>query len=226
MSAESGVPTFRATDGLWQKFRSEELANMDAFMKNPKMVWEWYQWRRELIASVEPNPGHFALAEWEEVLRAKNATFDLITQNVDNLHRLAGSDAITELHGNIMRSFCMDCSEDVDEDALEDAMADDKLPHCKCGGMLRPGVVWFGEMLPEAAIEHAFHAAGNCDFFLCVGSSNVVYPAASLPQVAQDSGAYCVEINPEVTDLTGLFDESLREKAGVALPNLISSSGT
>ncbi len=217
ISAESGVPTFRGVDGLWKKFKPEELANFDAFIRNPQLVWEWYNYRRQLIERVTPNRGHGALAAMEDMVQ----TFTLVTQNVDNLHRLAGSRNILELHGNIMRSYCIQCGTRIDKPEFS---GEGSVPHCgKCGGLVRPDVVWFGEMLPEGVFEKAEKAASQCDAFLCVGTSAVVYPAASLPQAAKRAGAYTVEINIEATDQSGLFDEVLLGKAGDMLPCIAES---
>ncbi len=214
ISAESGVPTFRGEDGLWNKFPPEELANFDAFQKNPQLVWEWYNYRRKLIQEVKPNPGHYALAEMEQMF----PIFTLITQNVDNLHRVAGSEIILELHGNIMRNRCVDCNKIYHEISIE---FESRLPVCRCGGMLRPDVVWFGEMLPQDALLCAFQAAQECNVFFSIGTSAVVQPAASLPIEAHERGAYLVEINPEPTGLSRYVDESIIGKSGEVLPLIV-----
>jgi len=215
ISAESGVPTFRGRQGLWKKFRPEQLATMEAFLASPEVVWEWYNWRRELISDVQPNPGHHALKEMEEFFQE----FTLITQNVDNLHRLAGSSRILELHGNIYRNKCADCGFVLDDDMDIDP-AD--IPTCdKCGGRVRPDVVWFGEMLPGDVIEQAFFEAERADVFLSVGTSALVQPAASLPLVAKRGGATLIEINPERTPLSDLADFSFQAKSGELLPDLV-----
>lgn len=211
VSAESGVPTFRGEEGLWKKFRPEELANFDAFMRNPELVWEWYAFRKNIIANIEPNPGHHALAK----LESRVPEFALITQNVDGLHRRAGSKNVLELHGNLMRNRCLNCETVIDSDELE---FEGTVPHCQCGGMLRPDVVWFGEMLPQHVLQEAFGAAERCDIFFSIGTSAVVHPAASLPIVAKQHGAYLIEINPEATPLTAIADESLRGASGEILP--------
>ncbi len=214
ISAESGVPTFRGTDGLWKKFRPEELANFDAFIRNPQLVWEWYNYRRQLIERVAPNQGHIALATIEHLVE----DFTLVTQNVDNLHRRAGSKHILELHGNIMQSYCIDCGT---KDAPPDFSSGDKIPHCKsCGGLVRPDVVWFGETLPQDVFEEAERAAQRCGLFMCVGTSAIVYPAASLPMTAKQAGAYTVEVNVERTEQSRMFDEMLLGKAGDILPSI------
>ncbi len=216
ISAESNVPTFRGKEGLWGKFKPEELATMNAFMANPKIVWEWYKWRRELIGKVEPNPGHYALVEAESIL----SDFTLITQNVDGLHRQAGSTAPLELHGNICANKCLKCNAPAPDDIEIDP---DAIPVCsKCGGQLRPDVVWFGEMLNEEIIEAACAAAESCDLFFSIGTSALVHPAASLPMIAKRSGATLVEINPERTPLTDLADFYFPEPSGECLPRLLA----
>ncbi len=219
ISAESGVPTFRGEGGLWQKFRPEELANVDAFMANPDLVWSWYQHRRQVVDDVEPNPGHYAIAKLEEAL----SDFSLITQNVDGLHARAGSRRIYELHGNIQRNKCMKCGKMFE--TLPDETSD-KAPQCdSCSGKIRPDVVWFGEMLPEDVIDAAFRAAERSSLFLSVGTSAIVQPAASLPIVAKNAGAYLIEINTEPTVLTSYADLFLRGKSGEILPRLIDEAG-
>ena len=216
ISAESGVPTFRSPDGLWSKFKPEELANFDAFMRNPSLVWEWYQHRRMVMHAVQPNAGHRALAELESMVKR----FTLVTQNVDNLHTRAGSQKVLELHGNLERSYCVQCGHFAAETEGKELSG---IPQCtRCGGMLRPDVVWFGEQLPQETFVEAEEAAGGCDLFLSVGTSAVVYPAASLPLIARDHGAYVVEINPEVTELSSVADERIAAPAGVALPELVA----
>ena len=216
VSAESGVPTFRGEHGLWKKHRPEELANFDAFMRNPELVWEWYDYRRKLISEVQPNQGHAALTRMEEVI----PDFTLITQNVDGLHRKVGSENVIELHGNIMWSRCVDCGRKTDKAEM---IVDDELLHCPCGGMMRPDVVWYGEALPEAAIHSAFRCAETCDMFFSIGTSAVVHPAASLPIVAKQSGAFVVEINAEPTVLSSRIDESIIGLSGEVLPELIKT---
>ena len=217
ISAESGVPTFRGPEGIWSKFKPEELASMDAFMRNPALVWEWYAHRRTVIAAVQPNPGHVALARMERLF----PRFTLITQNIDNLHRRAGSTKVYELHGNIERSYCMKCGEPSPKVALPGR---GQVPRCTaCGGVIRPDVVWFGEMLPEEEWEASTSAADDADVFLSIGTSAVVYPAASLPLMAKQRGAYLVEVNTEPTPLTGSADEFLRGPSGTILPLLYAS---
>lgn len=214
ISAESGVPTFRGQEGLWKKFNPEELATFDAFIRNPELVWEWYNYRRKLIQEVKPNPGHYALVELENLI----PNFTLITQNVDNLHRRAGSRNVIEIHGNIEKNYCIKCGKRYDDVNLALEM---KIPKCECGGLIRPDVVWFGEMLPVEAWEKAEESASNCEVFFSIGTSGVVYPAASLPQIAKRSGAYTVEINVERTELSWFMDEVIIGKSGEVLPELV-----
>ena len=213
VSSESGVPTFRGEQGLWKKYRPEELANFSAFIENPKLVWEWYNYRKNLIKQVEPNQGHYSLVEMENHF----SDFFLITQNVDNLHHLAGSKTIYELHGNIMRNRCVDCNKQSDEFLFDE----NNLPRCSCGGLIRPDVVWFGESLPSDVIAKSFEAAEKSDVFFSIGTSAVVQPAASLPLEAKRAGAYVVEINFEPTVITNYVDESIIGKSGEILPELI-----
>jgi len=210
ISAESGVPTFRGNDGLWNKFNPMELASIDAFMENPKLVWEWYLFRRDVINKVKPNRGHEILVEMEKYL----PEFTLITQNVDNLHREAGSENVIELHGNIKRNKCLNCGAPMDDMDIDP----ENVPTCDCGGQIRPDVVWFGEMLPEGAIETSQQKTVESDLFFSIGTSAEVYPAAQLPVIAQRSGAYLVEINLTPTPLTQLADEAFSGKSGEILP--------
>lgn len=215
VSAESGVPTFRDPGGIWEKFRPEQLANFEAFMSDPDFVWSWYQHRREIMRDVKPNPGHFALAEMEKIF----PEFNLITQNIDNLHFRAGSKNVTELHGNIERNFCIKCRTFIDEVDVNEK----KVLKCSvCGGLIRPDVVWFGEMLPRKALEFAEDRAANSDVFLSIGTSAEVYPAAMLPVIAKRTGAYAAEINPRPTAITSQMDELLAGKSGHILAELVS----
>ncbi len=217
ISAESGVPTFRDPDGLWQRFQPEELANVEAFLDNPVLVQGWYAHRRQIVEEVRPNAGHEALAALERWVVGRGGEFLLATQNVDGLHERAGSERLVELHGSLRRSHCLDCH------AEADATGADAGPlTCEaCGGLVRPDVVWFGEMLPEEAIARATQAAALADVYLSVGTSAVVYPAAGLPQIARQSGAYVAEVNPEPSDIAGLLDEQVRGTAGEVLPELV-----
>ena len=221
ISAESGVPTFRDPDGIWQRFRPEELANVEAFLDNPELVQGWYAHRRQIVESVEPNPGHAALAALERWVTARGGEFLLATQNVDGLHARAGSESLVELHGSLLRSHCLACSTSADESAS----ADGPLTCQACGGLVRPDVVWFGEMLPDEAIGRATEAAAMADVYLTVGTSAVVYPAAGLPQIAKQSGAYVAEINPEPSEIAARLSESVRGAAGAVLPELVRALG-
>nr|BCX01912.1 MAG: NAD-dependent protein deacylase [Bacteroidota bacterium] len=215
VSAESGVPTFRSPEGLWSRFRPEELARVEAFLRNPDLVWAWYAHRRQIIRQVQPNAAHRILAALED----RYPDFTLITQNVDNLHRRAGSRNLIELHGNLERNYCIACARPWQEEDDEPQA----VPRCPdCGGLVRPDVVWFGEPLPQEAWSRAEAAARRAEVFLVVGTSAVVYPAAWLPEIALESGAYVVEINPEETPLSGRVHDAIRERATVALEALWS----
>jgi NAD-dependent deacetylase len=217
VSAESGVPTFRGEDGIWKKMKPEELATFDAFQRNPELVWEWYQHRRDIIDKIQPNPGHFAVVE----MAALFDDFCLITQNVDGLHRQAGSPDVVELHGNIRRNRCIDCGTmNYDIEFAEFP------PKCTCGGRLRPDVVWFGELLPHKALERAQMVSQSCDLFFTVGTSGVVQPAASLPLIARKHGAYVVEINLEPTELSFIADQCYHGKSGEILPEIVNQIKT
>jgi NAD-dependent deacetylase len=213
VSAESGVPTFRGAGGIWNKMNPEELASVDGFMKNPQLVWEWYQYRRSLMSDVTPNPGHHALARLEQMV----AEFTLITQNIDGLHARAGSNHILELHGNISRNKCLRC----ERPYLTEVNLETGLPKCTCGGMIRPDVVWFGEMLPQETLERAFKATEEAEVFFSVGTSAVVQPAASLPFMARRSGALVVEVNVAPTGLTPVAHLFLQGKSGEVLPRIV-----
>ncbi len=218
ISAESGVPTFReAQTGLWAQYKPEELATVAAFERDPARVWQWYAWRRELIARAQPNAGHLALA----AIEAHAPRFSLITQNIDELHHRAGCQETIELHGSIGRCRCLSC----DEVTREWVDGDEAPPRCPtCGGMLRPDVVWFGEALPFDALARAVAAAHDADLFFSVGTSSVVYPAAALPLEAIEYGATAVEINPEETPATVMMDYVLKGPAGQILPRLVAAA--
>ncbi len=217
ISAESGVPTFRdAQTGLWARYRAEDLATPEAFRRDPTLVWRWYRWRRELVAWAQPNAGHRALV----TLEARCPDFTLTTQNVDGLHRRAGSTRVAELHGNLWRARCAREDRVVD---LRDDGGEASLPRCPhCGALLRPDVVWFGEMLPAQALATATEAARASEVFLSIGTSARVHPAAELPLVARSAGALVVEINPEATAISALADAVLRASAAVAVPALVA----
>jgi len=212
ISAESGLATFRdAQTGLWSKFRPEELATAEAFRRNPKLVWDWYRWRREQALKAKPNPGHLALIEIEK----RAPEFLLVTQNVDGLHARAGSKRIVELHGNLHRFRCFENNCASDNFDVENG-------RCRsCGGNLRPDIVWFGEMLPADGLESAVAAAEKCDVFFSIGTSSVVYPAADLWRRAKEGDAIVIEINKDPTPLTPLADHSFLGKAGEILPALV-----
>jgi NAD-dependent deacetylase len=219
VSAESGVPTFRdAQSGLWSEFKPEELATPEAFLRNPKLVWDWYAWRREKVKAVQPNAGHYVLAELERRI----PDFTLVTQNVDGLHQRAGNRNVIELHGNITRVKCFD-EGTVTADWRDTGESPPRCP--KCGSYLRPDVVWFNESLPEDAFQTAEAKTRGCDIFLSIGTSSVVYPAAMLPEIALGSHATVVEINPEETPFTTLATFSLRGKSGEILPELLRACG-
>lgn len=216
-SKESGIPTFReAQTGLWAQYDPTELATPQAFRRNPKLVWDWYQWRRELVGKAQPNRGHYALVEIEKNL----PEFTLITQNVDGLHQRAGSHQVIELHGSILRNKCFDENR-ILETWEEQEEGPPRCPHC--GGRVRPDVVWFGESLPPRALETAIDAATIADVFLVVGTSAVVQPAASLPVHALQGGGLVVEINPVETPLTPVVPVSLRGASGDVLTALIQA---
>jgi len=218
VSAESGVPTFRdAQQGLWAAYDPAELATPEAFLRNPQLVWAWYAWRRKLVTAVMPNAGHLALVEIEK----RVPQFTLITQNVDGLHQRAGSRGVIELHGNIGRAICFDEGTVVAE-AAETGDVPARCPNC--GGLVRPDVVWFGEPLPQLAIEAAAHAARSCDIFFAIGTSAVVQPAASLPYEALRRGAVTVEINPQSTPLTDRVSYVLSGPSGQVLPVLVQAA--
>jgi NAD-dependent deacetylase len=214
ISAESGVPTFRdAQTGLWAKFDPQQLATEEAFRASPQMVWDWYAFRRELIGKVSPNAGHRALAEFA---RRNPGRLTLITQNVDGLHQKAGSEDVLALHGNIFDDRWLDTPKSC---CNADAAAAGSPPYCdRCGNLLRPGVVWFGEALPMRALELAQVAARACDLMLVVGTSGAVYPAAGL---ARTTGGKVVIINPEPSELDDAADIVLRGKSALVLPQLL-----
>jgi NAD-dependent deacetylase len=218
ISAESGIPTFRdAQTGLWARFRPEELATAEAFRLNPQLVWDWYAWRRGLVAGAVPNAAHLALARLEGLV----PVLTLVTQNVDGLHQRAGSVDVVELHGNLHRSKCF--VEDVVIAEVQET--DERPPRCpRCGAHLRPDVVWFGEALPPRALERAETVARECDLFLSIGTSGAVFPAAQLPLTARQAGATVVEVNRDPTPLTRVASFSLRGPAGGILPALVDAA--
>ena len=213
-SAESGVPTFReAQSGLWEHYDPHELATPEAFLRDPETVWRWYRWRRELVAKAEPNPGHHALV----ALAGRVSRLTLVTQNVDGLHQRAGSSDVIEYHGNLFDDHCFaGCSA-----ALATSSAE-SLPRCAaCGAHMRPGVVWFGEAIPPPAMAAADAAARDCDVFLSIGTSALVWPAAGLAEIAAGNGATVVEINLDPTPLSDRSHFALQGKSGEILPELV-----
>jgi NAD-dependent deacetylase len=216
ISAESGIPTFRGAGGLWKQFRPEDLATPEAFRRDPNLVWEWYDWRRGLIDKASPNAGHVALADLER--RAPG--FTLVTQNVDGLHEKAGSRGVIEVHGSIWRLRCTRC----DRSWVDRSVPLGLPPHCECGALARPGVVWFGEQLPREAWIAAEKAARSCDVFLVVGTSAAVYPAAGLADIARSAGAKVIEVNLERTAISHTVDYSIIGPAGEVLPRLVEGS--
>lgn len=214
-SAESGIPTFReAQTGLWEQYEPQELATPEAFQSRPRLVWQWYAWRRELVANTSPNQGHYALVRLQEIL----PRFTLITQNVDGLHQRAGSRNVIELHGNIGRTKCS-----VDGELVTTWEEESEFPpRCpRCGGKLRPDVVWFGENLPQDALTAAIRAVRSCNILLSIGTSAVIQPAAGLPLEASRNGAVTAEINPLTTSLTQYMTYYLKGRSGQVLPALI-----
>jgi len=215
VSQESGLRTFRDSQtGLWAQYKPEDLASPEAFRRDPKLIWDWYAWRREAVKGVRPNAGHYALVDIE----ARVLEFTLITQNVDGLHRMAGSSHVLELHGNIQRVRCAECY------TFTETWGDDteSVPQCSlCGGLLRPDVVWFGEALPRDQLEAAIQAASTCEVFFSIGTSGLVQPAASLAHAARNRGAVVVEINAEPTPLTHKANYAFHGKSGEILPELV-----
>jgi NAD-dependent deacetylase len=213
ISAESGVPTFRGGGGtaVWKGMPFDQISSARMVRENLPEVWEWFDYRRGVLKDCRPNAAHYALAAWQD----KFADFTLVTQNIDGLHRAAGSREVIELHGNIQRASCTDCEKRFDILG--------KIPHVpdicdECGAKVRPDVVLFGEMLPFGAFEKAEKSARNCDLFFVIGTSALVYPAAGLAEIAKRAGAFLVEINPEETPMTGFCDETIRGRAGEILP--------
>ena len=222
VSAESGVPTFRASDGLWEGHRIEDVATPLGFQRDPQLVWNFYNARRSNVKTVQPNPGHFALVKLEERWKTR---FTLVTQNVDGLHRVAGTKNLLEIHGSLYRTRCTACREVVDRGLIPLAA----LPECQCGGMLRPDIVWFHEALPDEVWEAAQLAASECDVLLVVGTSAVVHPAASLIPIAKRksswndirAGATVIEVNLTQTEASDFADIGLYGPSGVVLPRLV-----
>lgn len=218
VSKESGLSTFRDEDGLWARFRPEEVATPQAFSRRPEHVWAWYAQRYRQMARARPNPGHRALVRLEGTF----PSVVVVTQNVDGLHQRAGSGEVLELHGTLITARCHRCGRERPmEEALESSP--DTPPECECGGLFRPAVVWFGEMLPEGILERAFEEVERADLFLAVGTAAEVYPAAGLIDVAHRSGSPVVEVNPAATPFSSLAALTLRQPAGIALPALVEA---
>jgi len=213
ISQESGIPTFRGNDGLWRKYDPMQLATIDAFYDNPKLVWEWYEDRRKNILNAKPNPGHFAIAELE-----KFKDVVVLTQNIDGLHQRAGSSHVLELHGSIIRIKCTVCEFEDDIPSSFENLP----PKCiKCNNILRPDVVWFGESLPQKVWNQAIIEASSCEIMIVAGTSLVVSPANTLPVYAKENNAILIEVNPEQTQMSSEMDMSLRTTSAQALPSII-----
>lgn len=213
ISQESGIPTFRGKDGLWRKYDAMKLATIDAFYENPKLVWEWYEERRQNILAAKPNLGHVAIAELEAQKQVH-----VLTQNIDGLHQRAGSKSVYELHGSIITIKCTVCDF---KDKISSSFSE-LPPVCKCGNILRPDVVWFGEPLPQDVWGAAINHSSSCDLMVVVGTSLAVSPANLLPAYAKQNGATLIEVNPEETPMSGTMDLSIRSSAARALPELVS----
>ncbi len=219
MSAESGVETFRdAQTGLWETFDPEQLASPRAWRRQPDAVWAWYMWRHHLVRSVEPNPGHLAVADWQ-----RRADVSVVTQNIDNLHERAGSQRVAHLHGSLFEFRCSRCGTAYHGDLADMPEPVETLdpPLCACGGTIRPGVVWFGEPLPDEPWQQAVEAVAGADVLIVVGTSGIVYPAAGLPSAALAQGIPVIEVNPDSTPLSGSATVTVRDTAARALPGLL-----
>lgn len=214
ISAESGVPTFRGKEGLWKQYRAEELATPQAFQKDPKLVWEWYIWRMELISTKSPNPAHFALAELEK----NRSNFNLITQNVDDLHKKSGSQKIIEIHGNIFRNRCINCNRTYDSDPSK-LKNSTECPNCK--SLVRPDVLWFGESYDTELLNRAVSFAEKSEIVFVIGSSGAVGIPVELARIAKENGAFVIEINIDPSGYSRYADLFLQGKAGEILPKLI-----
>jgi NAD-dependent deacetylase len=220
VSAESGVPTFRGVNGLWRNYSVQDLATPDAFRKHPRLVWEWYWWRQNIIIKAQPNPAHYAVVELERV----SEYFLLLTQNVDNLHQRAGSLNVLELHGNIFRVRCSECGKVSPSPYFDEGSCD--VPTCECGGLLRPDVVWFGEAIPAAIWAQSLDYLNTTQAVLFCGTSGVVWPAAAIPGIAKELGIRSIEINLEPTPFSSTVDVSIMKKAGEVLPRIVNALST
>jgi len=222
ISAESGIATFRdAMTGLWARFNPMDLATPEAFGRDPERVSRWYDERRCNVAACRPNAGHLALARLQQFAMQQGCRFTLATQNVDRLHQAAGSAKVLELHGTLWVWRCVECGEESEERGPAFEMFP---PRCTCGGLRRPGVVWFGESLPEAVLAAAQNAVAECDYFLSIGTSGEVYPAAGLIEQAVSAGAKVLEVNPTPTPFSGYVSWSIRGKSGEVLPQIVEAA--
>jgi len=218
ISAESGIPTFRGKDGLWKSYSATDLATPEAFNRDPELVWEWYRWRQSIIRDAQPNPAHIVLVKLEKYVRS----FMLLTQNVDNLHQLAGSANVLELHGNIFRARCLTCRQKT-MIGTKTTEYTKPIPSCACGGNLRPDVVWFGEMIPQDIWSSALAFLAHADTALICGTSGIVWPAAAIPEYAKQENVRTIEINLERTPISAMVDVFLQGKAGELLPDIVNS---
>ncbi len=214
ISAESGIPTFRGPEGIWSKLKPEELANFEAFLRNPELVSEWYKQRREVTRVAKPNGAHYALVEMERLF----PHFAVVTQNIDNLHRRAGSGNVIELHGSIEKNYCLGCGRRYDGEEFD---RNGSFKCRDCGGLIRPDIVWFGEMLPMAQWNAAEAAAAEADVMFVIGTSAVVYPAADLPMTVKRNGGKIVEVNTEETPLSEFADASIQGSASDVLSEIV-----
>lgn len=227
ISAESGVPTFRDDlSGLWARYDPMELATPEAFRRQPEVVWGWYEWRRQRVREAQPNAAHQVIAQWQQ---DAGTQLSCITQNVDDLHERAGCSQVMHLHGDLFASFCFDCGTAYDDgfggqhglpsqNESDGAVPPPQCAHCQ--GLMRPGVVWFGESLDSEILRSAFEHSEQCDALIAIGTSGVVQPAAALPQIARDAGATVIQINPQETALDGVTHVNVRAPAARALPLL------
>ena len=211
MSAESGVPTYRGSGGIWHKYNWEEYACQDAFERNPEKVLDFHELRRKSVLECQPHNGHQFISD----LQKSHIGVTVVTQNIDGMHRQAGTENVMELHGSLWRLRCDDCSI-----VIEDIGESFSKKKCDCGNYLRPDIVWFGDMLNPNVIQKASDAVQKCDLFISIGTSGVVWPAAGFPMEAKNNGAYCIEINTERTELSYLFDEVIEGKASKVLTDL------
>ena len=214
MSAESGVPTYRGKGGIWHKYRWEEYACQEAFDRNPKKVLKFHEKRRKVLFDCQPHAGHHVIADIEK----RHPQVTVVTQNIDGMHQRAGSEKVIELHGSAWRLRCTGCSV-----VTQDFNKSYKSYTCECGSWLRPDIIWFGDMLNENVITRATKIIGNCDLFISIGTSGAVWPAAGFPQLAKSNEALCLEINPELSEMSYLYDELIRGKAGDILPELFET---